>query len=118
MLLIAAVLVAACGGSPSPTRSSPVVSSTTTASPSTPVASAITNWNGAQRFLSVTGPDNCWVREQREWLTPSRWPDLPIKITRSAGSITVESEYWAVRYVGKADGSEFSATGTEPLEGG
>jgi hypothetical protein len=119
--MLVALLVTACGGSSSPTRSSSVVPSTTVApasSSTTTSLSAVTNWNGAQRFVSVTGPDNCWVREQREWLTPSRWPDLPITVTRSAGSIKVESSFWPVHYVGSANGSEFSATGNQPLEGG
>jgi hypothetical protein len=117
-VLVVAVLVSGCGSS-SPTGASPVASSTPAPSSSTTaLASPITNWTGAQRFVSVTGPDNCWVREQREWLTPSRWPDLPVTITRSAGAIKVESEYWAISYAGSANGTEFIATGSGPLEGG
>jgi hypothetical protein len=117
--LVVALLISGCGGSSSPTGSSRLESSATAPS-STPTASSspVTNWTGAQRFVSVTGPDNCWVREQREWLTPSRWPDLPITITRSAGAIKVESEYWAVSYAGSANGTEFTANGSGPLAGG
>jgi hypothetical protein len=117
LMLVIALFVTACGSSPSPTgpsatASSPVGSSTL------PAASLGTKWSGAQRFVSVSGPDNCWVREQRQRLTGSQWPDLPITITRSAGSISVESEYWPVKYVGSAAGSEFSAPGSGPLGGG
>jgi len=106
-MLVAAVFVTACGGSSSPTAASTVGSS-----------SDITRWSGAQTFVSVTGPDNCWVREQRQRLTGSAWPDLPITITRSAGSIRVESEYWAVQYAGNATAREFSTRGDRPLEAG
>jgi len=111
-MLALAVSVTACGGSSPPTAPSPVGSSTTTTS------SGITKWSGAQDFGSVTGPDNCWVREQRQRLTGSNGPDLPITITRSAGSIRVESEYWAVQYAGNATAREFSARGDRPLEAG
>ena len=120
--LLFAVFATACGGSSSPTAASPTAISPTGVSPvassTTTASSSITKWSGAQRFVSVSGPDNCWVREQRQWLTGSRWPDSPITITRSAGSISVESEDWAVKYVGSTAGSEFSAPGSEPLEGG
>ena len=111
-MLVVAVFVTACGGSSSPTAASAVGASTTTTS------SEITKWSGAQAFVSVTGPDNCWVREQRQRLTGSKWPDLPITITRSAGSIRVESEYWAVQYAGNATARDFSARGDRPLEAG
>ena len=42
------------------------------------------------------------------------WPDLPITITRSAASISIESEYRAVKYVGSAAGSEFSRQAMSP----
>jgi hypothetical protein len=114
--LLIALSATACSGSsptvPSATSPPPAGSSTTTAS------FPITRWSGAQRFVSVSGPDNCWVREQRQRLTASAWPDLPITITRSAGSINVESEYWPVKYAGSVAGSEFSAPGNGPLQGG
>lgn len=108
-----------CGGSnssTSPAAASPVV--VTPASPITPPASsAATNWSVTQRFVSVTGPDNCWVREQRQRLTGASFPDLPMAVTRSAGSIKLEGEFFQVNYAGTFIGSEFSASGG-PLEGG
>ena len=122
LTLLVPVFVIACGGSSSPTAASPTAASPTGSSPvgssTTTASSPITKWSGAQRFVSVSGPDNCWVREQRQRLTGSQWPDLPITITRSAASISIESEYWAVKYVGSAAGSEFSAPGNVPLQGG
>jgi hypothetical protein len=69
-----------------------------------------------QRFASVTGPDNCWVRKQRESLTGVGFSGLDMTVTRSSGSITVKSQ-WFVEYVGTMNGSEFTAQQVKPLEG-
>jgi hypothetical protein len=77
----------------------------------------MTNWTVTQTFVSVTGPDNCWVREQRQRLTGAVFPDLPMAVTRSAGSIKLEGDFFQVNYAGTFTGSDFSATGG-PLSGG
>jgi hypothetical protein len=72
-----------------------------------------TLWSVTQRFVSVTGPDNCWVRQQRARLTGVVFAGLEMAITRSGGSITVDGYgFWA----GTVNGKEFSAS--EALEGG
>lgn len=108
-LAVALILTACGGGSSSPTVPSP---------PAPPTSSPKTEWRVTQRFVSVSGPDNCWVREQRARLTGLIFPDVPMSITRSDGSITLESEFFQVNYGGTVSGSEFSASGTGPLEGG
>jgi hypothetical protein len=81
-----AVLVAACGGS-SPTQPS--------AAPSpSPTPSSATNWSVTQTFVSVEGPDNCWIREQRQRWTGAIFPGLSMSITRSDGSIRLESSWF------------------------
>ena len=102
--LAVVVMLAACGGgSSSPTQ------------PSAP--SARTEWLVTQRFVSVSGPDNCWVREQRTRWSGAIFSDLPMLITRSGRSITVEGDFFQVNYAGTVSGSEFSASGIRPLEG-
>lgn len=113
LTLIVALSLSACGGS-SPT--SPTTTQISTVTP--PALSPVTDWNVTQRFVSVIGPDNCWVREQRERWTGAVFPDIPAVITRSGGSIRLESEFFQVNYVGTVSGSEFSASGGAPLEGG
>jgi predicted phage tail protein len=83
----------------------------------TVTAPIATLWRVTQRFVSVSGPDNCWVREQRARLTGAVFPDLPMTITRSGGSISLESAFFQVNYAGTITGSQFSASGG-PLEGG
>ena len=105
-----ALILTACGGdtpSPSPTQSSP-----------TPPPASNTQWRVTQRFVSVNGPDNCWVREQRQRWTGAVFPDLPMSVTRSGGTITLEGTFFAVNYAGTISGNEFLATGVRPLEGG
>src|SRR4029078_1328533 len=70
-----------------------------------------------QRFASVNGPDNCWVREQRQRLTGAVVPDLPMTVTRSAGAIRLDGSFFEVNYSGALNGSDFSASGG-PLSGG
>jgi hypothetical protein len=102
-----ALILTACGrGASSPTPAS-------TPSP----ASSETRWAVTQRFGSVVGPDNCWVQEQRARWTGAVFPDLPMSVTRSNGSITLESPFFQVNYRGTFSGADFSATGG-PLEGG
>src|SRR5688572_4067286 len=112
--LAVALMLTACGSN----SSSPAKSFPTAPSPSAP-SSAVTNWSLTQRFVSVTGPDNCWVREQRARLTGATFPDLPAVITRPGdGSIKLESPFFQVNYAGAVGGAEFSAGGTLPLDGG
>jgi hypothetical protein len=107
--LTAALILIACGGdSSSPTPSSPTTP---------PVSSPVPDWKVTQSFVSVIGPDNCWVREQAQRLTGAIFPDLPMAITRSGGSIRLEGAFFQVNYVGTVSGSEFSASGG-PLAGG
>jgi hypothetical protein len=39
-------------------------------------------------------------------------------VTRSAGTIKLEGDFFQVNYAGTTSGSDFSATGAQPLEGG
>ena len=112
----AAVLtVTACGGGGgrSSTSSSPTAPATTPA----PAPGPTFDWVVTHRFESVTGPDNCWVREQRERLTGVVFSDLEMSVVRSSGSIRIESP-WFQSYVGTNIGSEFTARAGNPLEGG
>lgn len=109
-----ALMFTACGGdssTPSP------LTPTSPTSPAPPSSSATTRWIVMHRFASVEGPDNCWVRQQRASLTGVGFRDMPMTITRSNGSITIESE-WFQTYRGTYSGNQFSASGTRPLEGG
>ena len=103
----------------SPTSPSPPATSPTSPAPPTspPASSLVTNWLVTQRFVSVSGPDNCWVREQRARWTGATFPDLPMRVTRSGGSVTLQGDFFQVNYVGTISGTEFSATGG-PLDGG
>jgi hypothetical protein len=106
-----ALSLSACGGgSSSPNSPSPL--------PPQPAPSAAANWTVAQTFVSVTGPDNCWIREQRSRLTGAVFGSLPMTITRSGGAITVDGDFFQVNYTGTISGNEFSATGRQPLAGG
>jgi hypothetical protein len=119
LTLTVALFLTGCGGGP-PSPSSPTQLSSTSSQPppTMPAAlSGVTNWNVTQRFGSVSGPDNCWVRGQRERWSPAVFPDLPMKITQSDGSIKLEPSYHVMDYTGTYVGSEFSATGDVPLEG-
>jgi hypothetical protein len=111
VVVLAATLAVACGGG----TSSPSTPTTPT-TPTPPVGSSSTNWWLTQRFASVTGPDNCWIRQQREKLTGVRFSDLDMTVERSGGSITLRSQ-WFVEYVGTINGSEFTAQQVKPLEG-
>lgn len=107
---VVALLLTACGSSSS---------SPTPITPTTPGPTAgTTNWKVTQRFVSVTGPDNCWVREQRERLTGAVFPELPMAVARTAGSITLQGEFFQVNYAGTISGVDFSASGVQLLEGG
>jgi hypothetical protein len=105
--LAIALTFAACGGSSSPT------SATVTSLPT-----GTTNWVVTQRFISVNGPDNCWVREQRARWTGAVFPDLPMVVTRTGTSIAVTGDFFQVNYAGTVNGNQLSTTGVEPLEGG
>jgi hypothetical protein len=104
LALAFALSLAACGGS-SPAKPSPP--------PST-----ATSWIVTQRFGSVTGPDNCWVNEQRARWTPAVFPNLPMTVTRSDASVTFKSDAFQVNFAGTMSGIEFSADGDRALQGG
>lgn len=114
LAIAVALTLAGCGGS-SPNTPSPPPTPTPTPSPTPNLQ---TNWLVTQRFGSVSGPDNCWVNEQRARLTPLVFSQLPMAVTRAESSITVKGDFFAVNYTGTTSGSEFSATGDKPLEGG
>ena len=115
-MLAVALIVTACGGGSSPT--SPSTSVPPASSPPPPSSSPdTTRWTVSHRFVSVEGPDNCWVRQQRAKLTGVAFGNMAMSITRSNGSIAVESE-WFQTYRGTYSGSEFETSGTRPLEGG
>jgi hypothetical protein len=102
-----ALTLSACGGgSSSPT------------SPSSSQPPATASWSVTQTFVSVTGPDNCWIGEQRSRLTGAVFTDLPMTVTRSGGAITVDGDFFQVNYTGTVSGNQFTASGRQPLEGG
>ena len=113
-MLAAALTLTACGGGDgqSPTSSLPTAPTTPSPAPSTGF-----DWVVTHRFESVTGPDNCWVRMQRESLTGVTFSSLEMSVTRSSGSIRIESP-WFQDYLGTINGQEFSARGENALEGG
>jgi hypothetical protein len=106
--LAVVLTVTACGGG----QSSP-----TAPTPSSPTPSPAFDWIVTHRFESVTGPDNCWVRQQRARLAGVVFPNLEMSVTRSGDSIRIQSP-WFQDYVGTLSGNEFSARGEKPLEGG
>jgi hypothetical protein len=111
------LILIACGStSPSPTAPSVTPSSSPTPTPQ-PVT-AVTNWSVTQRFVSVEGPDNCWVRYQRGLWTGSMFPSLPAAITRVDGSLRVDSDWFQVDFAGTYVGPDFTATGVTPLNTG
>ena len=116
LTLVVGVTLAACGGSPSPT--SPTPTPTPTPAPTPAPTGASSNWVVTQRFASVTGPDNCWVNQQRARLTGLTFPGLPMTVTRADSSITFTGSFFQVNYAGTASGTDFSATGSKPLDGG
>jgi hypothetical protein len=101
MLAVALSFTACEGGSSSPV------------SPSPPTVS---NWVVTQSFVSVSGPDNCWVRGQRATWTGAVFPELPMVVTREGTAITLVGEFFQVNYAGTASGRNFTANGG-PLEG-
>jgi hypothetical protein len=105
--LAIALIFAGCGGSSSPTSAT-----------ATSVPTGATNWLVTQRFISVSGPDNCWVREQRARWTGAVFPELPMVVTRTGTSIAVTGDFFQVNYAGMVNGNQLSTTGVEPLEGG
>jgi hypothetical protein len=78
----------------------------------------VTNWSVTQSFVSVTGPDNCWVTTQRQRLTGAVFPNLPMAVTRSDGVIRLDGAFFQVNYVGTYTGAELTANGVAPLTGG
>src|SRR5688572_32247992 len=106
-LLTVALSLAACGGS-----------SPNALAPPTPTPSSATNWVVTQRFGSVTGPDNCWVNEQRERWTPAVFSGLPMTVTRTQTSVTLKGDFFQVNFTGTMTGTDFTATGDRALDGG
>ena len=113
--LLLAVMLGGCGGGSPP--SSPAAPSAPPPAPP-PASSGVTNWTVTQRFVSVTGPDNCWVREQRQRLTGAIFTDLPMIVTRTNGAIRLDGSFFQVNYAGTFSGSDLTAAGVAPLEGG
>ena len=74
------------------------------ASPARRLGLPVTNWIVTQRFVSVSGPDNCWVREQRQRLTGVVFADLPMAVTRSNGAIRLDGSFFQVNYRGTLHG--------------
>jgi hypothetical protein len=113
LVLLAVMLTVACGGGTSPTPVTP----TTPTTPTPPGGSAFsTNWLVTHRFESVTGPDNCWVRRQRDSLTGIVFTNLDMTVERPGGSIAIKSQ-WFEEYVGTVNGSDFTAQQAKPLQG-
>jgi hypothetical protein len=106
-----ALTLAGCGGG----SSSP---SSPSSPPPPPAPAAVAAWTVTQSFVSVTGPDNCWVRQQRSRWTGAVFANLPMTVTRSASAISVDGDFFQVNYTGIISGNEFSANGRQPLEGG
>jgi hypothetical protein len=115
VLAFAVMSFTACGGSPSSSIQSPVAPSPATTAAAA-VSSQSTNWTVTQRFVSVTGPDNCWVREQRASLTGVVFPGLDMAVTRAGTAITLQGSFFQVNYTGTFAGRDFSAAGNGPLE--
>jgi hypothetical protein len=114
-----ALIFCACGGeSSAPTSPSTPSTFGSPSPPAPPDPSPKPEWTVTQSFVSVAGPDNCWVREQRATWTGAVFPDLETSITRSDGQIAVESGWFQTNYKGTYSGRQFSASGTQPLEGG
>ena len=107
LALAIALTFAACGGSSSPTSATVIA-----------VPAGTTNWLVTQRFISVSGPDNCWVREQRARWTGAVFAELPMVVTRTGSSIAITGDFFQVNYVGTANGNAFATVGVAPLEGG
>ena len=85
--------------------------------PPPPPSASVTHWTVTQAFVSVTGPDNCWVRMQRATWTGAIFPGIPMAITLAGSSLTLESPEFAVNYAGTFSGLDFAASGG-PLVGG
>jgi hypothetical protein len=109
LTLALALMLTGCGSSSAP--SSPTA-------PSPQASSTVTNWIVTQRFGSVSGPDNCWGTEQRQRLTGLVFADLPMAVTRSDGVIRLDGSFFQVNYRGTYTGTEFTASGVAPLQGG
>jgi hypothetical protein len=119
LVLALAFTLAACGSSsPSPTQPSPTPTPTPSPTPPpAPTAPGESRWVITHRFASVEGPDNCWIRYQRQRLTGVVFSGLDATITRLDGSIRFKSP-WFQDYVGTYSGIDFSTAGVQPLEGG
>lgn len=118
--LMLAILVASCGGNTSSSPTQPTLEPTPSPTPAPiPVPSSpdLTNWNISHTFVSVEGPDNCWIRLQRQRLTGVVFSNLDATITRTNGTIRVDSP-WFQTYTGTYSGRDFTAAGAEALPGG
>jgi len=122
LITTTALIFTACGGGssspPSQSTSTPTAPSSTPAAPSSSTsASPTTNWWVTHRFVSVTGPDNCWMQFQRVRLTGVVFSDLDMTVTRTGDSITIDSQ-WFISYGGTISGVDFTARQGPPLESG
>lgn len=107
LTLALVVSLAACGGS-SPSAPTPTPTPTPTG----------TQWSVTQSFGSVTGPDNCWVNEQRARWEPAVFSGLPMTVNRAESAITFKGSFFQLNFTGTISGNEFSATGDAPLPAG
>ena len=113
--LAATLILAACSSdSRTPMTSAPSAPS--------PPASETESWMFAVRFILVTGPDNCLVRERSIELAGTAFSDVPTSIVRSTSSLTINNSlfaefFGAPSFVGTFTGAEFTATAA-PLGSG
>jgi hypothetical protein len=77
----------------------------------------VTTWKITQRFVSVVGPDNCWVREQRARLTGAIFTDLPGTVDHSSRSIGIQGPLFEIYFSGEFYESQFSTSSGPPLQG-
>ena len=113
LTLTVALTLASCGGSSSPISPAPTPTPTPTPTPSTgnELARYATLWlrDGTGQLLGQRAADT---------LDASGFPNLPMTVTRAEASITFKGDFFQVNFTGTMSGSEFSATGDKPLEGG
>jgi hypothetical protein len=74
------------------------------------------------RFVSVTGPDNCLVKERSIELAGTAFSSVPTSIVRSGSSLTINSSlfaefFGAPSFVGTVTGPDFTVTAA-PLGSG
>ena len=117
LALAAGLIVSACGGG-SASTSQPLPTAPTPAPPPSPAPSPdVTQWRVTQSFVSVVGPEHCWISEQRARLTGAVFANLPMTVTRSGGTIKLDGSFFQVNYTGTVSQTGFSAAGNAGLTG-